>query len=152
MEAGKVIINVDESVIAHTINRNRGWLPRGKHFTVTSSIHLNLINIIAAIGSDGSLYYTVNRGKTNSWSFMLFMIKLVEHLNAVDSGWRSKTVIMMDNAQYHRGNLVRGKLMALKVPFMYLGPYHFNISPIELFFSFIKGKNLNPLNSKLISV
>lgn len=34
---------------------------------------------------------------------MLFIVKLVEHLNGMNSGWRKNTVIMIDNAQYHRG-------------------------------------------------
>ncbi len=31
----------------------------------------------------------------------------------------------------------------LKLPIMFLGPYHFELAPVELFFSFLKGQNLN---------
>jgi len=34
--------------------------------------------------------------------------------------------------------------MALKVPVMFLGPYQFDMAPVEMFFSFIKGRDLNP--------
>jgi hypothetical protein len=90
---------------------------------VTSGRRLNLINIIAGVGSDGSLFYTVNKGKTNSWSFLLFIAKLVEHLNSKDRDWRSHTVVMLDNAPYHRSNFVKEKFSELKLPVMYLGPY-----------------------------
>jgi len=60
-------------------------------------------------------------------------------------------MIMIDNAPYHRGNIVKEKLQKLKVPMMYLGPYQFSMAPIELFFSYIKSKDLNPLNSRIPS-
>ena len=31
---------------------------------------------------------------------------------------------------------------------MFLGPYHFKLAPMELMFSFIKNRNLNPLRSR----
>jgi hypothetical protein len=58
-------------------------------------------------------------------------------------------MIMIDNAPYHRGISVQDQLQKLKVPVMYLGPYQFSMAPIELFFSFIKSKDLNPLNSNI---
>jgi hypothetical protein len=110
-----------------------------------------MVNIIAAISSNGGLYYTVNRGKTNSWTFLLYIVKLVEHLDSSDPDWRKNTIIMLDNASYHRSTFTKAKLEALKVPIMYMGPYHFRLAPVELFFSFIKGKDLNPFNSRLVS-
>jgi transposase len=109
------------------------------------------INIIAGVSSQGNFYFSINKGKTNSWSFLLFMTKLVQHLNAKNQMWRSSTVIMMDNAPYHRSAFVRQKLEDLKVPIMFLGPYHFRLAPIELFFSYIKQMDLNPLNTIITS-
>ena len=43
------------------------------------------------------------------------------------------------------------KFDKLKLPIMIMGPYQFKMAPIELFFSYIKGLDLNPLKSKLIS-
>ena len=60
-------------------------------------------------------------------------------------------VIMLDNAPYHRGGNVRGKMADLKVPLMYLGPYHFRMASIEVFFSFMKSHDFNPLHSNLTS-
>ena len=57
---------------------------------------------------------------------------------------------MIDNAGYHRSEYIRAKLLKLKVPLMYLGPYHFRMAPIEIFFSFMKSTDLNPLQSKLV--
>lgn len=56
---------------------------------------------------------------------------------------------MVDNAGYHRSAYIRDKINLIKVPLMYLGPYHFKMAPIEIFFSFMKSHDLNPLKSKL---
>ena len=151
LEAGTIIINVDESVISRTINCTRSWLPRGRHFFVASSNWLPMVNIIAGVSSNGGLFYTVNRGKTNSWTFLNYIVKLVAHLDIIDPDWRKNTIIMIDNASYHRSIFTKAKLEILKVPIMYMGPYHFRLAPAELFFSFIKGKDLNPFNSRVVS-
>ena len=102
MQQGKTIINVDESVIQHTVSLKRGWMKRYRKNMVTSSQHLRGVNIIAGISSKGDLYYTVNHGRTNRYSFLLYIIKLCEHLNRIDSDWRSKSIVIVDNASYHR--------------------------------------------------
>ena len=58
---------------------------------------------------------------------------------------------MVDNAPYHRSRVMMTKYSALKVPIMFLGPYHFKLAPVELVFAFIKNRDLNPLNTKALS-
>lgn len=118
---------------------------------MTTSFRLHSINIIAGISSQGELYYTVNQGKTNATTFIHFMVKLCSHLNSMDRRWRANTVIMLDNAPYHRAAVAREKLKLLKVPLLYLGPYQFKMAPIEIFFSYIKAHDLNPLKTKVPS-
>jgi hypothetical protein len=67
--------------------------------------------------------YTINSGRNNSLTFALFLIKLSQHLDANDENWRSSTVIMIDNAPYHRSKMMMEKYELLKVPVMFLGPY-----------------------------
>jgi len=54
---------------------------------------------------------------------MLFLIKLSNYLDSVDPKWRQDTIIMVDNAPYHRSKLMMEKYELLKVPLMFLGPY-----------------------------
>ena len=49
---------------------------------------------------------------------------------------------MLDNASYHRTLYNENWYVKLKIPAMYVGPYHFKLSPIELYFNYIKGFNL----------
>ena len=109
------------------------------------------VNIIAALCSTGELVYTVNVGKTNSNTYGLFLTKLCEHLDHEDPLWREDTVLVMDNAGYNRGKPVNHLLETLKLPVLYLGPYHFRMAPIEMMFNFINNNDLNPLRSTLTS-
>ena len=59
-----------------------------------------------------------------------------------------KTVLMMDNANYHRGVSVREQMKVLMLPVLYMGPYHFRMAPVEMVFNFIKNHDLNPLETK----
>lgn len=67
--------------------------------------------------------YTLNMGKNNSFTFLLFLYKVCLYLGAKDSDWRSNTIIMLDNARYHKSRIVREKADHLKIPIMFLGPY-----------------------------
>jgi hypothetical protein len=56
---------------------------------------------------------------------------------------------MLDNASYHRSPATRELMVGLRLPVMFLGPYHFRMAPIEMVFNFIKDHDLNPLESKV---
>jgi transposase len=81
---------------------------------------------------------------------MLFLIKLSNYLDEISPKWRSNTIIMVDNAPYHRSKMMMGKYPLLKIPIMFLGPYQFKLAPVELMFSYIKNRDLNPLNTKAL--
>jgi transposase len=51
---------------------------------------------------------------------------------------------MLDNAPYHKSNQNIERFKKLKLPIMFLGPYHFKLAPVELILSYIKNRNLNP--------
>ena len=97
------MISIDESVIKYTEHRQRGWVPKHQQNQVTVDLRLQGVNIIAAMCSTGEIWYTVNCGKTNSETFSLYLVKLCAHLDSLDLYWRKTTVLMLDNAAYHRG-------------------------------------------------
>ena len=79
---GKRIINIDESNIADTDSRNRGWwYPRRKN-QVTKNHRMSNVNLILGISSYGEFFYSVNFGKTNSDTFFLYIMKLVQKLQS----------------------------------------------------------------------
>jgi hypothetical protein len=102
MDRGFRIIDVDESNFRATDARKRGWLIKGVENQVTNNKRLGKCNIIAGVSNRNEVFYTCNIGRTNSISFGFFLCKLVDHLNADDFHWRERTLIILDNAQYHR--------------------------------------------------
>jgi transposase len=81
------------------------------------------LNIIAAITSDGRVFFTVNRGRTRFTTFCLFLAKLAAHLNEESPNWRGNSIVMIDNAPYHRSKETREFIARAHVPLMFLGPY-----------------------------
>ena len=118
---------------------------------MTHNTRLLWVNLIAALTSDGEVLYTVNIGKTNSYTFGFFLTKLTSYLDAQDAQWRKTTVIMVDNANYHRGVPTLHQIESLKLPVLFLGPYHFRMAPVEMLFNYIKSHDLNPLRTRLTS-
>ena len=145
---GKRIINIDESVLNSTDERKRGWTGFRVRNKVTNSQRLSQMNLIIGVASTGELFYTVNHGRTNQTTFIYFLCKLVQVLDSQDLKWRSNTVILIDNAPYHRSRQIVSRYIDLKLPLMFLGPYHFKLAPAELMYSWIKNRDLNPLNTR----
>jgi hypothetical protein len=114
---------VDESVLRATDHRTRGWSPYGRRTFSSHSQRLFSLNIIAAITSRGNMYFTVNRGRTRSKTFCLFLGKLAARLDIEDPQWRSNSIVLIDNAPYHRSKETREFIARAQVPLMFLGPY-----------------------------
>ena len=109
------------------------------------------MNIIAAISTTGKVLFTVNRGRTRSSTFCLFLAKLIAHMDKEDPLWRASSMVLIDNAPYHRIKETMEFIARAKVPLMFLGPYQFAMAPVEKLFAFIKARDLNPLLSKAYS-
>ena len=102
LHSGKTIINIDEAVIQHTEHRKRGWLMRGRLNQVIHTKRMTGVNLIAAFTNTGEFLCTVNCGNTNNNTFGYFLIRLSEHLDKRTVDWRRNSVLMMDNAVFHR--------------------------------------------------
>ena len=75
-------------------------------------------------------------------------MRLIKHLNRFEGNWRPRTVFLLDNASYHKSNFIKECFLGLKISVMYLGPYQFSMAPIENFFSYVKARNLNPMDTR----
>ena len=81
------------------------------------------MNLIIGVSSIGEFFYTINHGRTNATTFLFFLTKLVKHLSESDTNWREKTVLLIDNAPYHRSKMIMDKYLELNLPLMFFGPY-----------------------------
>ena len=93
----------------------------------------------------------MNQGRTNSETFWLFLMRLCLELNSADEHWRDNTIILLDNAPYHRSDYVRERLERYGIPTLFLGPYHYRGAPVEMLFSHVKNRDLNFMRTRASS-
>ena len=100
--------------------------------------------LIAAIDSDGRIWYSLNQANTNSNIMLLFLTHLCAKLDEEIRGWRKNTVFLLDGARYHTSDETREFLKRLKVKVVYSAPYSYTSASIERLFASIKLGELNP--------
>ena len=127
-----------------TFSRARGLCFPKERLYLTGSERIYEANLIAGVSSDGGAYLSINIGPNNSMTIALFMVHLVRHLDSEDRNWRESTLIVLDNATYHKSLQMREIYSRLSIPVLFLGPYHFEMAPVETLFSYIKSRDLNP--------
>ena len=67
----------------------------------------------------------------------LYIKELVKILEAEDRNFRKSTIILHDGAKYSQSTATINTLKNYQVPYMLLGPYSYNVAPIELLFGAI---------------
>ena len=103
--------------------------------------------MIAAITSKGRVFSSINQGKNTTTTFAHFLVRLCRELEQRDRDWRSKSVILLDNASIHRSREAFRYYEAIQIPVMFLAPYSFEMAAVERLFAFIKNRDLNPLSA-----
>ena len=59
LEAGKRIINIDETWLPHLDFRNKKWRRRGEPNTMSTKALSHKVNMIAAVDTNGQLYVSL---------------------------------------------------------------------------------------------
>ena len=140
LSQGKRIINVDESWIAETQYAQRMWCPTDAPCTVTDRAISPRLALIAALDTDGRVYFSLNHSNTDSDVILLFLRLLVSRLNDDIPSWMQDSIILLDNAKYHTSKETREAMLKLQLPIVFSGPYSYSSAPIELMFSGLKNK------------
>ena len=102
------------------------------------------LTLIAALDTEGRLYFALTHANTDSDVLLVFMKHLMRQLDSEDPGWQEKTVFLLDGARYHTGEKMREYFRKLQVRVMYSGPYSYAAAPIEMVFGALKQGELNP--------
>jgi hypothetical protein len=148
----KVVINIDESIITQTDYRKYSWMLPKTNTLQLKSDRMGQVSLIMGVASDGRLFFTANRGSNNGSTVFLFLKKLAAQLDLENPEWRDTTILLLDNAPYHRGNKLKDKLKEVNIPLAYLGPYQFKMAPIEICFGFIKKFDVNERSLKVTTL
>ena len=75
---------------------------------------------------------------------LIFLIHLVEQLDAERPSWREDTALLLDGARYHTGSKVREYMRKLELEVIWSGPYSYSSAPIEHVFAILKLGEINP--------
>ena len=141
---GKRILNVDETWVPQTKYLKRQWRLPGSAGSLWSKAVAPRITMIAAIDTEGEVYFSMNQCNTDTPMMRLFISKLAMELDAIRPGWRNDTVLLLDGATYHKSKELQDHFYRLKMDVLYTAPYSYDASPVELFFAHFKDGNLNP--------
>jgi len=53
-------------------------------------------------------------------------------------GWRQTSILLIDNAPYHKSDQMLNYFEDEQLPILYTGPHSYDAAPIELLFSALK--------------
>jgi hypothetical protein len=132
------VINVDETWINEKDYRRRCWRKREKANSMAVKAISPNISLLLAIDTDGDIFYSLTQVNTDWKVKSLFLTKLCEALDSDRPDWRETSVMMMDNAPYNKKDECIDHIKSLNIPMVFISPYSFDASPVELFFSYLK--------------
>ena len=101
------------------------------------------IALIAALDTEGRIYYSLTQANTDQNVMMVFLQYLLDQLDLERPSWKDDTVLLLDGARYHTGSQVREYLRKLEVQVIWSGPYSYSTAPIEMVFGALKFGEIN---------
>ena len=146
LQCGYRILNIDESWLNQTNFTRQIWCPPQTPATVTQRPISQRISLIAAIDTDGKVYYSLTQSNTDQNVMLVFLTHLVNVLDEESERWRSNTIILLDGARYHTGKDFCEYMRRLNLNVIWSGPYSFSAAPIETVFATLKFGELNTKN------
>ena len=143
LERGTYIINVDESWVNDLSFVRKCWQTKEGLPSIPIKTVQPRLSIIAAIDTEGRVWYALTQANTDSEVFMMFLRHLVDKLDQEIPTHRERVLIQVDGARYHISQIMCDYLKPLGVRLIYSGPYSYQSAPIELLFAGLKLGELN---------
>ena len=144
LKSGRRVINIDESWLNETNFIRKMWAPSDAARTVTQRMVSPRLAIIAALDTEGRVYFSLTHANTDSNVMLVFLRHLMRQLDRESPGWAEEAVFLYDGARYHTSEMMRDYFRKLQVSVMFSGPYSYAAAPIELLFGGLKFGELNP--------
>ena len=138
------VINVDESWLNSMTFKRHAWMKAGKGNARSVKELSTRVSFIAAIDNRGASYISLGTANTDSGVMVAFFSSLAKQLDGEDANWRDNTIILLDNAAYHKSLETRAAIKKLGIKTIYSGPYSYISAPIEQYFGLLKRGDLNP--------
>ena len=131
---GATILFEDEAGMKADYHKGRTWGARGKTPQVEFTGARFGVNMLAAIGADGTLHYRLTEGNSTSETF-------IEFLRYVLANSDTKIYIVTDNPSIHTSNKVKDFIATQggMIKLFHLPAYSPQLTPIEQAWSNVKG-------------
>ena len=100
----KTIVNIDETWINETSHSRKTWAPRDGSGNIKLNAVTPRLSMIAALDSEGRVWFSLSHANTDSNTMTIFLLSLTKALDCENPDWRDNTVILLDNASYHRSH------------------------------------------------
>ena len=128
-----MIVYLDEAGINNDDVYAYGWAPEGERlYAEKPGERTQRISIIGALNNNNFIAPLVFEGYTNQDVFIVYLEKVL--IPVLQEG----QVVVMDNAAFHKGIIIRQKIEAAGCFLKYLPTYSPDFNPIETAFSTIK--------------
>lgn len=112
---GTTILNIDESWVHSTNFTRKTWSQTGTLATILEKPISYRIALIAALDTEGRIYYSLTQANTDQNVMMVYLQHLLDQLDLERPSWKDDTVLLLDGARYHTGSQVREYLRKLEV-------------------------------------
>ena len=136
----KMIINVDGCCFSRSTKQNYSWLDKGLSCWLQNIKYTGSISLLSAISSNGTHLSAVYSWTIDAKIFVQFLDSLFQYMDKKEDKVWSTSLIIMDNWPYQKSKLVKEKLKAWDINWIYLPPYSPELAPIELLFRSLKAK------------
>ena len=138
LKENKRIINIDESWIAEIDYSRKMWCPSKAPCTVNEQSIGIRHSLIAALDTDGHVYFALTHANTDSDVMLSYLKRLDMILSNESPDWKENSIILLDGAKYHTSEKTRDTLKKLQIPTIYSAPYSYSTAPIERLFGGFK--------------
>ena len=98
---GLRIINVDETWLNQADFRRKKWRQKGETNSLSLKIITPRITMFTAIDQQGTLFYALSHGNTDTFTKQLFLSTLASSLDGFTPDWRENSIVLMDNDSYN---------------------------------------------------
>ena len=144
LESKTRIINIDETWLNESSFVRKAWAPRNGLGNVKLNTVTPRLSMIAALDTDGRVWFSLSHSNTDSNVIMTFLHNLQQTLEIETPGWQESSYLLWDNAPYHTSDETRAAAKAMGLNLIFSAPYSYSAAPIETLFSNLKLGELNP--------
>ena len=134
---GKEMISIDETWMKPGAKYMYGWAKKGAKTHILKK-NQHPVYVVAAICRQKVIGYIIRKEMITGYSFKYFLEKLIERLKNMDSDYKNKYFIFMDNHGSHKVKFVKDFVELKEVKIVCNAPNSPQLNPIENVFSMFK--------------